>query len=201
MLSFKETFKKYLAVGLNDRSMIMACKNIDFGCVMWTDSIFTDNDLVFYIIDNIVDINAKERGNGSTLLQNIIFHIRLSEDCSIYDSKLQISYLLNNGHINISTLQCYSSGHIDDITIRRKCYKCDNIAKYIPKVHNYVDLIDYLTRISLGRFTKFYNIEKYYDTCTTMLLIIKAQSKDNTMTNRKLPPSIMKHLILPFVYQ
>ena len=127
--------------------------------------------LVYYITDNIVDINVLEHQNDRydsyTLLGNIVIFSNNDDVCA--------KYVLNNGHVNNET---FSS--LDE---------CDGCVEYSRHRH----LVKYLTRISLTRFTKFYNIDKYYNTATIMLLIIKKQ--------QRLPSAIIKHLIIPFVYQ
>ena len=98
----------------------------------------------------------------------------------IYSSKPSIlHYMLNNAYLN-KKLFC------------KACKRSLN--KFDHKVLcRFGSLISYLTRISLKKFKGFYNIEKYYDMIYTMLLIIKVQ--------QRLPVTIIKHLIIPFVYQ
>ena len=168
MLEFTKVFPKGTRVIISSTEEIMKCKNIEFDHVCWSTDIFKNFELVCHITDNIVDVNVIEyeinRCLSHTLLGNIINYSKHDDIC--------IEYVLNNGHINSETFD-----------------SLDECGEYSQHRH----LVEYLTKISLNRFTRFYNIDKYYDTATIMLLIIKTQ--------QRLPSAIIKHLILPFVYQ
>ena len=162
------------------------CKNIEFDHVHWESEAFRDMELMQHVIDNIIDVNIlecdKRNGHCYTLLQNVVRLMTCNND-SPHNSTLEITinYALNNGYIGVDGFNGISS-YNREIVIRMLKFR---------------DFVNYLTTISLNRFTKFYNIQSYYDTCKTLLLIIKMQSTGNT----KLPPTVIKHLIIPFVYQ
>ena len=168
-MDFKDVFVKGCKIRPTDTSIIMKCKNIDFGHVNWqlVDDKFYDNEqLMFHIIDNIVDINAYDN-NNSIDYYNFISKIMR------YSKKLPIAhYVFNNGGVN--------NDSFNDMYGRDKNYK-------------YKQLVEYLTIISLNKFSRHYNIEKYYNVCHMLLLVMKVQ--------RVLPTAVIKHLIIPFVYQ
>ena len=130
-------------------------------------------NLVYFLYKNVHEY--KIIGEGCcTLLHDIIRWYRL---ISLNKVMPRINYILNNGYI--------SSGTFSFITSSPKILA--------PMINKFRGLVKYLTNISLNRFTKFYNIEKYYDMVATMLLILKAQ--------QRVPSAIIKHLIIPFIYQ
>ena len=175
MLEFKEVFSEGSMVCESNEGDIIKCKNIEFDHVCWVPLCFTNATLTWHIIHNIVDINIVEHQNGgrnsATLLDNIIFYT--------YDSNVYIEYILNNVHISNKLFASNSSS---------------------LKLYKYKGLVKYLTKVSLGRFTRFYNIQKYYDTCVIVLLVMKSLQFNKQITN-SLPSNIIKHLIVPFVYQ
>ena len=184
MLEFTEVFTKGYDVDNEDIGTIMKCKNINFGHVNWTlfAGVFSDNIMcMVHIIDNIIDINVYGDNNifAYTFFVKII---RFSKYPYV------IHYMLNNGHVNNKSFEIYHSFSNDFNLHLRSCNFCDCCP------HKQFDkLTNYLTRVSLGKFTGYYNIEKYYDMMYTMLLIMKAQ--------HKLPTTVIKHLIIPFIYQ
>ena len=167
----------------------MKCKNIDFSHTKWSPLIFSNTEYVCHIVDNIININMGEyryeHSQCCTLLHNIImcaFALK-SHEHAIQST----NYLLNNGNVSNNTF----------IFLNHYSYP-----QYGPILYKYKHFVKYLTKISLGRFIGFYNIEKYYDTCVILLLIIKVyQRSPNNGHNQWLPPNVIKHLVLPFVYQ
>ena len=103
-------------------------------------------------------------------------------------------YMVNNGCI---TKQAFKSDCGD-----ASCCRHDNFCKCCPHKH-FGKLVKYLTKVSLNKFKGYYNLEKYYDMIYTMLLIMKAQQRltSTGSTGKSLPNTIIKHLIIPFVYQ
>ena len=197
MLEFTQVFNKGHMLKITNICTILKCKNIEFDHVYWETKIFGDVELMQHIIDNIVDINVREYYNGAsyTLLQNII---RLISPYYGYNNSTlitTINYALNNGHISVRGFDGIRS---DD-------------TKIVARMSKFRNFVNYLTTISLNRFTKFYNIQSYYDTCKTILLIIKVQSIGNIKQSNhrlskggvltSLPSTVIKHLIIPFVYQ
>ena len=167
MLEFKEVFAEGAMIYAYECDSLLKCKNIDFSHCGWTYNVFIDHTILCHIVDNIIDINAVEHKQSAqyTLLMNLT---RLTTS---FRRTASIDYLLNNGYINVNTF--------------------DGIKDILNK---YEYLVTYLTKVSLNKFTGFYNIEKYYDMITIMLLILKAHQ-----TN--LPTTVIKHLIIPFIYQ
>ena len=90
------------------------------------------------------------------------------------------------GYINKNTIS-----NINNINIC--CGPLLQSSMVTPKTRTVGKFVDYLTDVSLDKFTGFYNVEKYHYMINTMLLIIKKQ--------QRLPPAIVKHLIIPFIYQ
>ena len=178
-LEFTEVFKRGYMITDISIEILLKCKNINFSHNLWSYPIIRREYVVKYIVDNIVDINMVEYSyESTTLLSNIIGSNDLSNTTE------SIVYVLNNGYIDNNTFTCTNY------------YKCSHF------LDRYKWLVKYLTKVSLDRFTRFYNIEKYYDTCTSILLIIKVYQKlSNDGHNRWLPSNIIKHLVLPFVYQ
>ena len=188
-LEFREAFIKGHQITYNDIPLILQCKNIDFGHVSWPSLIrkyyYTNEQLMFHIIDNIMDINMRDENlsHGLTLL------------CKIYTTNIHSSnnvsnYVMNNGYINNLTFTNFRT------TYSNHYIKCCSM------VH-FESLVNYLTIISFDKFRGYYNIEKYYYMIHTMLLIMKAQQRLSikSQTYHSLPNTIIKHLIIPFIYQ
>ena len=190
MLEFKEVFTYGHVMSEYSITLMMKCKNIDFSHTSWEMSIFDYTTVVYYIIDNITDIDVIEyqepHCHSYTLLQNIICRIEVVGINENYNKML--NYLLNNGYIGNNTFTF----------LNQRRYR-----RIVTPLIKYIHLVKYLTNTSLGRFTRFYNIQKYYDIITTMLLIIKVYQKLSCtgVALTSLPPVIVKHLILPFIYQ
>ena len=180
MLDFTEVFTKGYNMDKRDYETIIKCRNINFGYTNWIylDSSFYDEEnYMEHIIDNIIDINVDDNADMGqySLFVKIIHYSR---------NPLVIHYMFNNGYVNYSCFENYFG---------KLCYTYHkSYCKCCP--HKQFDkLVNYLTKISLNKFKGYYNIEKYYDMMTTMLLILKTQ--------RLLPTAVVKHLIIPFVYQ
>ena len=182
MLEFTEVFPKGYKVYTNSTRTrtIMECKNIDFGHVDWfamSRSFYNNAKYMSHIIDNIIDINTHDNNldNRYTLFGKIVCY---SSTPSI------VHYMFNNGRINDTTFEIYFR-ILQHVPHRSFCKCCPH--KQFNKLTNY------LTKVSLDKFKGYYNLEKYYDMIYVMLLIMKAQ--------QRLPTSVVKHLIIPFVYQ
>ena len=180
MLNFETVFTKGYSITDDDIPTLMQCTNIKYSHTNWTYGIFRDIKVVQHVVDNIVDVNDPEYGSDMcTLLYNILClnYINCTRDHS------NVKYILNNGYINKDTISRINncSGRLLQSSI---------ISSNISTVGK---LIDYLTDVSLDKFTRFNNVEKYYYMIHTMLLIMKKQ--------HLVPPRIVKHLIIPFVYQ
>ena len=174
MLEFTEVFNEEEHISSCDIELVMKCKNIVFDHVKWFRSdidMYRNVDLVLHLINNVVDINVKDGGDCYTLFSKILAYSR---------NPITIHYLLNNKCIQYSYFRRISLDHGMDL-----CNCC--VDKQFDK------LTEYLTVISLNRFVGHYNIEKYYDTLKTMLLVLKVQ--------QELPNALIKHLIIPFIYQ
>ena len=184
MLEFKEVFPRGTVISTKNENDILNCKNIDFNHCEWTYNVLSNYTVLCHIVDNIVNINANEyilnklshvphiSHISRTLLRNIT-EIVTRDNTNI---KL-INYILNNGHVTSDTLDVRNiCGYQTEIMLRK-----------------YANLVIYLTKVSLSKFTGFYNIEKYYYMINTMLLILNTQ--------KVLPKNIVKHVIVPFIYQ
>ena len=187
MLEFTEVFTKGQHVGINDNDIeiMMKCKNIDYGHVSWWTykDFYSNIQYVTHIVDNIIDINKYDNNNEHSFTY-------FTKILSYYNSSHTIHYVLNNGCVNEESFNIYQklSSRIHD----RFCACCPH--KLFDK------LTSYLTKVSLNRFKGYYNIEKYYDMIYIMLLIMKAQQK-LSHTGSTLPSAVIKHLIIPFIYQ
>ena len=178
LIEFKEAFSKGHKIIMSNIPLILQCKNIDFGHVDWFHylrsftSFYDDEQLMMHIIDNIVDLSVQD---GSIKSTYTFIHKIIT-----YSTKQSILYyLFNNGYLH---KKLFSVMHDKMLT------------KFDCKILNkFASLIRYLTDVSLGKFEGFYNIEKHYYMVTTMLLILKTQ--------QQLPSAIIKHLIIPFIYQ
>ena len=186
-LEFKQTFPKGSYLLPKYHLTILKCKNIDFGHIQWSNrgnietGIYNNKDLIFHIIDNIIDINAHDNNNkySYTLFCRIISH---SED------PLIIHHTLNNGYINNSS---FKELHRSGTKIKCDC-GCH--------LHNgYGGLVNYLTEISFGNIKGFLNLEKYYYMVLPLLLVMKRQSKVPNVNN--IPNNVIKRHIITFVYQ
>ena len=178
MLEFTEVFTRDTMLYTEHINDIHKCKNIDFSHVRWSITVFRDYSLVCHIVDNMLDINATECKLSTTLLDNFVRLIYTSNQ-----NIESINYFMNNGYINIDTFN-----------INEHSLNTINTVNTINTMLNkYKNLVIYLTTISLGKFTRFYNIEKYYDTVIVMLLVLKV--------HKILPNNIIRHIIIPFIYQ
>ena len=177
MLQFKEVFYKGQWLCIEDMPTVMLCENIDFGHTSWPYSahMYNDTKLMIHIINNIIDMNTHDNYSlySYTLFNKIMTY---STTPSI------IQYLLNNHCI---TTKLFTSPNflVTDIasTYSRKLYKQSH------------KLVNHLTIISFGNSTGYYNIEKYHYILHIMLLVTKAQ--------KIIPSAVIKHLIIPFIYQ
>ena len=177
MLEFKQAFPKgsYVHHNYNNIQTILKCKNIAFDHIDWFGddrSAYNNVDLMFHLIDNIVDIDVTDRGSVLcfTFFTKII---RYTNNLAI------IHHLLNTRCIQHSYF-----GQLGNYQRQVRCVCCQN--KHFDKLVNYLD------SVSLSKFKGYYNLEKYYDMLYIMLLVMKAQ--------RRLPTAIIKHLIIPFIY-
>ena len=185
MSEFTKVFTKgaNMANHYDYSSIIMLCKNIDFSHVRWIhvhSSFYNDVQCMVHIIDNIIDINAHDNNDN----RMYTFFTKIMQYST---SSYIMHYMLNNGYVNDDTFSIYSKyGYLDNTcNWHGSCKCCPN--KRFDK------LVNYLTMVSLNRFKGYYNIEKYYDMMITMLLILKAQ--------QRVPSAVIKHLIIPFIYQ
>ena len=195
MLEFTKVFTKGQSMKKyrNHIETIMKCKNIDFGHVNWVDcsrQLYNEVECMIHIIDNIIDVNTHDYNHTQsyTFFAKIL-HYSCNTDI--------IHYMFNNGCINNESFRRYYEflSSFNNLYRQAFCQCCPH--KHFDK------LTRYLTKVSLNKFKGYYNIEKYYDMMTTMLLILKAQQKmihiRSTLPN--LPITIIKHLIIPFIYQ
>ena len=175
---FKEAFPQGHNLTINDISTVMKCKNIDFGHVNWHR----------YMPDFFSKVVMYDTNLLTHLTHNIIdVHVNGDNKRSYYSfiggvyvfcDTTAFEYVINNRYINNEFFDKMNSG-------TRIIY--DNRYKKLK------ELMYYLTDVSLNKFPGFYNIEKYYDMIYIMLLVTRVQTI--------LPKSIVKHLIIPFVYQ
>ena len=174
---FKETFPQGHKLSITDIPTVMKCKNIDYGHISWNGNIGN-----FY--SNVIVTNT----DLLTHLTNNIIDVHINGDnnpsyfsfisgVSMYSGETTLKYVVNNRCINNEFFE-------------RTCYVYFSDDPYCDKLK---ELIRYLTSVSLNKFAGFYNIKEYYNMMYTMLLVIKVQ--------KILPKSIIKHLIIPFVYQ
>ena len=181
MLEFTEVFPKGCNMAKCDNlDIILKCKNIDFGHVCWCrlGSDFYDNKPhMFHITNNIIDINTHDN-HSESMFPFFSKVVRYSKSISV------IHYVFNNGCVNNESFEDYFESHWG-FTHKQFCLCCPH--KQFDK------LTYYLTSVSLSKFKGYYNLEKYYDMLYTMLLILKVQ--------QQLPSVVVKHLIIPFVYQ
>ena len=186
MLEFTKVFPKGhdMKDCWSHKPTIMKCKNIDFGHVDWIDispKFYDSTSCMVHIIDNIIDVNICD-GHHKQAYTFFTKIIRYSNKPHI------IHYMFNNGCINKESFTIYFNSRIfdnDDNRHRHFCKCC--------KYKQFDELTSYLTKVSFNRFKGYYNIEKYYDILKVMLLVIKAQ--------HVIPTTIIKHLIIPFIYQ
>ena len=186
MLEFKRTFPKDHIIHSRDIPLIMKCKNIDFGYVNWCSELpcyyYNDKGLMAHLIDNIIDITVKDGASAS--------NFTLFDKVMCYSDRSSIKkYMLNNGYVNYG--------------ICHRVSLWGNSNSVNSTFLKYMSLINYLTNASFGRFKGYYNIEKYYYIVHIMLLIMKVQQKMACIgsTLPSLPPVVIKHLIIPCVYQ
>lgn len=177
MDNFEITFYKGQRLTYIDVPFILKCTSIDFGHVYWPHNLYGEKScinipLLMHLIDNVIDINVCDNNNK--------YYHTLFTGIINFAHKSNRRYMLNNRGISITSFE----------SMYNYPYNCLIHKKFYKKLEG---LVIYLTSISLNKFTKFYNIHKYHDTINTMLLIIKVQTI--------LPSSVIKHLIIPFVYQ
>ena len=118
-----------------------------------------------------------------------------------------LTHLINNiMDISVYGLECHSHKTFASGIIR---YNRPSVAKSMVNARylnnkDFIDalavfykqpmlLVKYLTQISLDKFKGYCNTERYYHMIHTMLLVMKVQ--------KKVPTTVVKHLIIPFVYQ
>ena len=187
MLEFTKVFTKGQFVDIRDIKTIMRCKNIDYGHVCWWHmcvDFYSNMYCVSHVVDNIIDINVCDSNNRNryTYFVEILRHTSSSHI---------VHYMLNNCYINEKSFNDYLRYH--------SCEDRNYFCECCP--HKQFDkLTSYLTKVSLNRFKGYYNIEKYHDMMYIMLLIMKAQQKVPYVRST-LPSAIIKHLIIPFIYQ
>ena len=188
-LEFREAFVKGHPLSSIDIPLILQCKNIDFGHVSWphyaTRDYYDNKQLMYHVIDNIVDINIRD--------ENLEYRLSLLSKICTTDTYVNddiYNYVMNNGCVNNLTFILF-----------KKC-EGNHIAKYDSTIR-FGNLVSYLTRVSFDRFRGYYNIEKYYYMIHTMLLVMKAQQMVSVKGQvwYSLPNTIIKHLIIPFIYQ
>ena len=185
-LEFREAFVKDCIISFTNIPLVLQCRNIDFGHVLWPScacrNYYNNEQLMFHIIDNIVDVNVRDNNilDGFTLFDKIYIEEKYANIGSNNNNKNIIKYFMNNGCINNLTFTIFKVNF-------------DNRLNKYQSVIRFGNLVNYLTGISFDRFRGYYNIEKYYYMIHTMLLIMKAK--------QKLPNTIIKHLIIPFIYQ
>ena len=177
MLQFKGVFHKGQWLHIEDMPTVMLCENIDFGHVSWPCDIrmYSDTNLMIHIINNIIDINARD--NDST--HNFTFFNKIMNYST---NQSIIQYLLNN--------RCITTELFDSPNFRVSHIPYEYSRTLYTQSHN---LVKYLTMISIDKFKGYCNLEKYYNMLPIMVLVTKAQ--------KKLPSSVIKHLIIPFIYQ
>ena len=118
-------------------------------------------------------------------------------DIHVHDNNNTINYTFINGilkHGNIQTVMYM----INNRCISNYSFSCARPHKYgnvaiVSLYNNAKNLTGFLTSISLGRFAGYYNLERYHYMIHTMLLITKVRTV--------LPKNVIKHLIIPFIYQ
>ena len=181
MLDFRDVFSKNHQMTSENIPAIMKCKNIDFGHTNWLNfnqyRYYNDVNLMTHIIDNILDINIPDNGIQScyTYAITLVYYN--------YDDSWLINRMFDNGGVTCDMLDtCCESDYV-----HKQCV-------YHLRAHRkHMQLVKYLTDVSLNRFTKYYNLSKYYYVIHVMMLVIKVQ--------KRVPNIIIKHLIIQFVYQ
>lgn len=195
MLQFNETFNKGHEITKSDAPLIMKCTNINFEHTKWKPVkndytyFYEDHDLIKHIIDHVVDINKHDNDDykRSTLMEKIV---------QLNDLKL-FEYVLNNGYININSL------NIHKYKIYGRYYRMINQTIYNMKNKCFDDLkkfVLFLDKVSFGQFKGYYNLLEHNYIMFIMLLVIKVIKKSNT-NMYCLPLPIIKHKIIPFIYQ
>lgn len=177
-LKFKETFPQRHRLTITDIPTVMKCKNIDFGHVNWNSYI-----MGFFSHVIIKDIHLLKH-----LTNNIIdVHVRGHNNKSYYSfingvgvcgNETAFKYVINNRSIDNEFFDKIS----DDIRVISSDYR-----------NKLKELVRYLTDTSLNKFAGFYNTDEFYNMIYIMMLVTRVQ--------KSLPKSIIKHLIIPFVYQ
>lgn len=187
MLEFKQAFQQNHFITNKDIPLIMQCKNIDFGHCKWPQCLSTHNrpgplyvtvplyttvDLMEHVIDNILNINTYNNNNSN---RDTLFCI-----LCVYSTNSIIEYAINNGYLNNTSF--------DDVCNNYIWYYNDNDLLYKFDI-----FVKYLTNVSFNKFPGYYNLEKYYYITHMLLLITKSQ--------KILPSTIIKHIIIPLIYQ
>ena len=176
-LEFKETFKKGHRLTLDDIPTILQCKNIHFGHVKWFPHLYSvvlgDNkELLVHVVDNIIDVNVH------------------NDDDVSYSTFLV--GILTFGYV--ATKKYFLDNRCIDNNVFEKCRRYDSVYHGIHRKYSKVSgLVKYLTTVSLNRFIGYYNLDKYQHIINVMLLVMKVQTV--------LPKNVVRHLIIPFVYQ
>ena len=174
MLEFTQVFEEGYEISTKDIPNILKCKNIDFGHVLWPDAYYSDFYSDYQLISHIIDniIGVNVRDNNCVTRTTLLGKICYGEII-----KSILSYILNNGYLGNLSFEIVNNIFDIDNDIYTQSNKLSN----------------YLTIVSFNRFKGYYNLEKYYYITHTMLLVMKAQ--------HVLPRTIIKHLIIPFIYQ
>ena len=184
MLDFKDAFTKGHNITFKDISTLMICKNIDFSHTNWmciaTSQYYNDVNLMTHLIDNMLDIYAVDSDKSSDYPFIIILLYYNNDTICLIDTLFNNAGVTYDFFDKIKSTRCTFGVY----------HECVNALRGHQK---HIQLLKYLTDISLNKFAKYYNLVKYYDMTYTMLLIIKVQ--------KKVPNTIIKHLIIPFVYQ
>ena len=175
----------------------MQCRNIDFGHTMWEiyslcNRLKDDTHLLAHLTNNIIDIST-ECGN------NVHYHSFISSIIYYCDNSM-LHYVIDN--------RCIDNKFLTKMYTKTKSY-----VGYEPRFYSkLLKLSMYLNSTSLYKYPGYYNLEKYRYMIHTMLLIINVQqvlphpelalkSLPQRVALKSLPKCIIKHLIIPFVYQ
>ena len=174
MLEFREVFGESQEIKVKDILLIKQCKNIDLRTRYWFCGLFT-----YYI---------HEDDKLMTHLVNNIIDIYAYAD--IDDTHYTFaSGVLRNGTTSMVKYM-FNNRYLSNNGIN---YMCMWAGSHIRLCKQLRQLINYLTMVSFNKFWGYCNTEKYHGMIYIMLLVTKVQ--------KRLPFTIVKHLIIPFIYQ